>query len=57
MSAASNEKKDAIRDHKRIGLDDHECKTPIGRRYTLAQIDEAMATLGKGEGKPVLLPR
>jgi NADPH:quinone reductase-like Zn-dependent oxidoreductase len=33
------------------------CKTPLGRTYTFEQIDEAMAALGKGEGKPVLLPK
>jgi len=32
------------------------CKTPLGRVYPFEQIDEAMAALGKGEGKPVLVP-
>jgi NADPH:quinone reductase len=32
------------------------CKTPLGRTYTFEQIDDAMAAVGKGEGKPVLLP-
>ncbi|MFT3768243.1 MAG: zinc-binding dehydrogenase [Minicystis sp.] len=31
-------------------------KTPLGRTYPFEQIDEAMAALGKGKGKPVLLP-
>ena len=29
-------------------------KTPLGQTYGLDQIDEAMAAVGKGEGKPVL---
>jgi len=32
------------------------CKTPIGRTYGFEQIDEALAAVGKGEGKPVLVP-
>jgi len=32
------------------------CKSPPGRAYRFEQIDEAMAALGQGEGKPVLLP-
>ncbi|WP_437521953.1 zinc-binding dehydrogenase [Sorangium sp. So ce726] len=32
------------------------CKTPLGRTYTFEQIDEAMAAIGNGEGKPLLLP-
>ena len=30
-------------------------KTPLGRTYTFEQIDEAMETVGKDEGKPVLI--
>jgi hypothetical protein len=33
------------------------CKTPLGLTYTFEQIDEAMAAVGAGEGKPVLLPK
>jgi len=32
------------------------CRAPLGRTYTFEQIDEAMAAVGKGEGKPVLVP-
>jgi NADPH2:quinone reductase len=32
------------------------CKTPPGRTFAFAQIDEALAMVGKGEGKPVLIP-
>jgi NADPH:quinone reductase-like Zn-dependent oxidoreductase len=32
------------------------CKTLPGRTYTFEQIDEAMAAVGKGEGKPLLVP-
>lgn len=32
------------------------CKTPPGRTFTFEQIDEALAMVGKGEGKPVLIP-
>jgi NADPH:quinone reductase-like Zn-dependent oxidoreductase len=31
-------------------------KTTLGRTYSFEQIDDAMAALSKGEGKPVLLP-
>ena len=32
------------------------CKTPVGRTYAFEDIDEAIAAVGKGKGKPVLLP-
>jgi NADPH:quinone reductase len=31
-------------------------RTSLGRTYPFEQIDDAMAAVGKGEGKPVLLP-
>jgi NADPH:quinone reductase-like Zn-dependent oxidoreductase len=31
-------------------------RTPLGRTYPFEQIDDAMAAVGKGEGKPVLVP-